>query len=149
MNTRQIEAHMLVAHVYSQLSYCCKLQVGAIVVSEDGGRVISIGYNGTPTGWDNICELPDGMTKPEVIHAEANAIDKLAGCTESAKGGFVFCTHSPCQACATRIANAKVDALFYVTPYRDLAPMEYLKLRGVTVRKLPNKPIYNILQQEM
>jgi dCMP deaminase len=149
MKERQIEAHMTVAYVYSQLSYCCKMKVGSIVVSDDGERVISIGYNGTPSGWDNICELPDGLTKPEVTHAEANAIDKLATCTESARGGFVFCTHSPCQSCAVRIGNAKIDTFYYVTQYRDAEPITYLKKRGVTVTQLPEKQIYKTIQSEM
>ena len=142
MKDRQINAHMLVAHAYSQLSHCCKMKVGCIVVSNDGSRVISIGYNGTPSGWDNVCELPDGTTKPEVIHAEANALDKLTSCTESALGGFVFCTHSPCQYCATRLANAKIDTLYYVTPYSDSDPILYLRRRRVTVTQLPSLDIY-------
>ena len=136
MNERQICAHMDVAHIYAQLSYCERKKVGCVIISSTGDRVISIGYNGTPSGWDNCCEGDDGLTKPEVIHAEANALDKLYTSHDSAEGGYVFCTHGCCIPCAERIANAKIDTFFYTEDYRDAYGLEYLRSRNVNVVKL-------------
>jgi len=139
MKTRQRNIHMKVAHLYSELSYSNKMKVGCILISPSGDRVMSIGYNGTPPGWDNCCETPEGITKDEVIHAEANCLDKLYTTSDSAKQGYMFCTHSPCKNCAERIANAKIKHFFYTTPYRDQKPIDYLIKRGVKVTKLKLK----------
>ena len=101
-----VQAHMRTAENYAMLSHAIRLQVGAIVVKDD--RIISIGYNGTPSGWDNKCENEtyiddfhiEMTTKPEVIHAEANAIAKLAKSNESGEGAYMFITHAPCLSCA-------------------------------------------------
>lgn len=136
MKQRQQAAHMQVAHIYGELSYCNRLKVGCIVVqpSPEGDRVISIGYNGTPPGEDNVCELPDNTTKPSVIHAEHNAIRKLT--QGEAEGAYVFCTHTPCDRCADLMIEAKIDTLFYRHQYRDLAPIERMINQGITVKQI-------------
>ena len=93
--------YMEIAETVSKMSYAKRLQVGAIVVKDN--RIISIGYNGTPAGWDNNCEDENNKTKPEVIHAEANSIMKLASSNESGKGSVMFLTHAPCIDCAKLI----------------------------------------------
>lgn len=135
MNERQKQAHMKVAHIYAELSYCERQKVGCVVISPSGDRVISIGYNGTPPGWDNVCEC-DGKTKPEVIHAEANALDKLYTSTDSAAGGFMFCTHNPCVPCAERIGNAQISTFYYTKDYKNSDGLDYLKKRNVCVEQL-------------
>jgi len=131
MNKRMIEAHMEVAETYAKLSYAKRLQVGAIIVKDS--RVISIGYNGTPSGWDNTCEDENNKTKPEVIHAEANAIAKLARSSEAGENTTMFVTHAPCIECAKLIFGAGIKNLFYKTPYRDNSGVNFLTLCGVEV----------------
>jgi len=134
MNSRMVQAHMAVAETYARLSYAKRLQVGAIIVKDS--RVISIGYNGTPSGWDNKCEDEDNKTKPEVIHAEANAIAKLARSTEAGENATMFVTHSPCIECAKLIFGAGIKKLFYRTPYRDNSGVNFLTLSGVEVNQV-------------
>ena len=119
MKTKYIEAHMKAAEVYSQLSSAKRLQVGCVVVKDN--TIIGIGYNGMPAGWDNVCEneiidanwMVTTKTKPEVIHAEANAITKLARDGESGAGSTLFCTHAPCVQCAKLIYGEKYDRALY------------------------------------
>lgn len=126
-------AYMDVAKRFAQLSSAERLQVGAVVVKDD--RIISIGYNGMPAGWDNCCE-ENGKTKPEVYHAEANAITKLAKSTESGESASMFCTHAPCIDCAKLIAQSGIRELYYDGVYRDDAGLEFLKKYGTLVHKL-------------
>ena len=125
-------AYMRAAHLFSDLSSAERLKVGAIIVKD--GRIISIGYNGTPAGWDNTCEQ-DGVTKPEVIHAEANAISKLARSTESGYGAEMYLTHSPCVECAKLIYASGIVRVFYQTTYRSDAGIEFLRDCGVRITK--------------
>lgn len=143
MNDRQIKAHMSAAEVYANLSYAIRLKVGAIVVKDN--RVISIGYNGTPAGWDNDCEdqtyEEDGFhiilkTKPEVIHAEANAIAKLARTHESGLDSVMFITHAPCMDCAKLIFGAGIKNVFYKHPYRDTTGLNFLEKSGVQTTRI-------------
>lgn len=136
MKDRQRDAHMQVAHIYGGLSYCNRLKVGCIIVQPDpdGDRVISIGYNGTPSGEDNVCELPDNTTKPEVIHAEHNAIRKLK--PGEAEGAYVFCTHAPCQGCADMLIDAKISTFFYKHEYRHTDPMHTMIAAGIIVKQI-------------
>ena len=136
MKFRQQIAHMQVAHIYATLSYCNRMKVGCVIISPKGDRVMSIGYNGTPPGEDNNCECEKGLTKSNVIHAEDNALRKLEETTESAKDGYMFCTHSPCQPCAEKIKEAKIKQFFYMTPYKDTAPLTYLEQNGIQVTQL-------------
>jgi len=133
MKTKFINAFMEVAYTFSKLSSARRLKVGAIVVKED--RVVSIGYNGMPSGWDNNCEeeavWPNGhiahlKTKPEVIHAEANAIAKLAKSTESGDGAVMFLTHAPCMDCAKQIYTAGIKKVYFGSHYRDFAGIDFL-----------------------
>jgi dCMP deaminase len=134
---------MKTAYVFAELSSAIKLKVGAVVVKDD--RIISLGYNGTPTGWDNVCELEiinfqDGSvqlkTKSEVIHAEMNALMKLASSTESGKGAAIFITHSPCMECAKGIYQTGITEVYYTEAYRNVDGIEFLQKCGITVEKL-------------
>jgi len=148
-------AHMKVAETYANLSKAKKLKVGAIVVKED--RVISIGYNGTPVGWDNTCEdeidkkdfyiIDNGgpahgmvttslVTKPEVIHAESNAIAKLARSNESGENAMMYITHSPCFECAKLIHIAGIKKVFYRNQYRSNAGIEFLNKCNIEVKQI-------------
>lgn len=145
-------AHMEVASIYGNLSYAKRLKVGAIVVKDN--RVISIGYNGTPSGWDNNCEdifytspwadeLAGGenityktKTKPEVIHAEANAIAKLARSSESGLNADMYITHAPCMECAKLIYGAGIKNVYYRNSYRDSAGIDFLNKCNVKVEKI-------------
>ena len=134
---------MKAAEGYSELSYAKRLKVGAIITKDD--RVISIGYNGTPAGWDNNCEdeirYPDTegitlKTKPEVLHAEANAIGKLARSSESGINATMYLTHSPCFDCAKLIHVAGINKVFYRTKYRNTDGIEFLNKCNIEVEKI-------------
>lgn len=153
MKEKFINAHLKVAEIYSQLSYARRLKVGAIVVKDN--RVISIGYNGTPSGWDNNCEdmfhtspwadeLAGGenitytlKTKTEVIHAEANAIAKLAKSNESGDNADMFITHAPCIECAKSIFTAGIKNVYYRHQYRDGQGLQFLEKCGVKTKQVP------------
>lgn len=133
MKQRFINMFMTIAETVSQQSSAKRLKVGSIVVKDD--RVISIGYNGTPAGWDNCCEEvieqhEDGgqltKTKDEVIHAEANAIAKLARSSESGLDATMFITHAPCIQCAKIIYGAGIKDVFYKYKYRDDEGLNFL-----------------------
>ena len=133
---------MKAAEVFSELSHARRLHVGAIVVKDD--RIISIGYNGMPAGWENDCETViqhsddtvELKTKPEVLHAETNAISKLARSTESGLGATMFITHSPCLDCAKLIFQSGINSVFYRNSYRSNDGIEFLEKSGVIVEKL-------------
>ena len=138
MKTKYKLAHMRAAHIYAELSTARRLKVGALVVKDD--RIISIGYNGMPKGWDNNCEyeLEDGTikTKPEVLHAETNAIAKLARSTESGLDADLFVTHSPCLDCAKLIYQSGIQRVYYANAYRDDSGINFLKSSGIKVEQL-------------
>ena len=144
MKTKYKLAHMRAAHLYSDLSTARRLKVGALVVKDD--RIISIGYNGMPKGWDNNCEYehyslgnPNDFelkTKPEVLHAETNAIAKLARSNESGLDADLFVTHSPCLDCAKLIYQAGIRRVYYSVNYRDDSGITFLKNSGVEVEQL-------------
>ena len=131
MKQKFIDAYMDVAERFAQLSSAKRLNVGAIVVKDD--RIISIGYNGMPTGWDNCCEDSNNKSKPEVLHAESNAIAKLAKSSESGLGASIFITHSPCIECAKLIYQSGISTVYYKNPYRSSAGIEFLKKSKVKV----------------
>lgn len=130
---------MDVAERFAKLSSAKRLQVGAIVVKDD--RIISIGYNGMPSGWDNNCEdyiqLSDDSittkTKPEVIHAEANAIAKLAKGNESGDGSTMFLTHAPCIDCAKQVYTTGIKKVYYRNSYKDTQGLDFLEKCGVEI----------------
>ena len=128
---------MEIAETVSKMSYAKRLQVGAIVVKDN--RIISIGYNGTPAGWDNNCEDENNKTKPEVIHAEANSIMKLASSNESGMGSVMFLTHAPCIDCAKLIYGSGITQVYYKHKYRDQSGVEFLKKCNVIVELYTNE----------
>jgi dCMP deaminase len=139
---------MDIAQRTAELSHARRLHVGAIVVKDD--RIISIGYNGMPAGWDNDCEdeikWPNGdikflTTKPEVLHAETNAIAKLARSNESGLGGDMFITHSPCLDCAKLIFQSGIKRVFYSKEYRDDTGTQFLKKSGIEVTHIDNNNV--------
>ena len=130
MQSKWINAYMDTAERFAQLSSAERLKVGACVVKDH--RIISIGYNGMPAGWDNICEK-DGKTKDEVIHAEANAIIKLARDGERGVGADLFCTHAPCIQCAKLIVGAGIKKVYFGQYYRDDSGIVFLDNSGVAI----------------
>lgn len=134
MKKKFVIAHMKAAEVYSQLSHGVRLKVGAIVVKDD--RIISIGYNGTPAGWDNNCEDENYRTIPEVIHAEANAIAKLAKSQESGEDSTMFITHAPCVECSKLIYTSGIKKVYFRNHYRDPSGLEFLKKCNVEVEQV-------------
>jgi dCMP deaminase len=122
----------------AQLSHAQRLQVGAVIVHND--TVISYGYNGMPSGWSNICEdvSEDGSlkTKSEVLHAESNAIAKLARSANSGEDADLFVTHSPCMECAKLIYQSGIRRVYYKNNYRDNSGIEFLKKSGVEVHNV-------------
>ena len=149
MKQKFIDAYMDVAERFAQLSSAVRLQVGAIVVKDD--RIISIGYNGMPAGWDNVCEEKvywidgslvddagyyDLKTKPEVLHAESNAVAKLAKSSESGDGATIFVTHAPCIDCAKLIYQSGINTVYYRTAYRDTSGVDFLAKSDVEVIKI-------------
>lgn len=148
MKQKWIDAFMDTAERFAQLSSATRLKVGAVVVKDN--RIISIGYNGTPAGWDNECENEEIIwdndallmgvidrrelkTKPEVIHAEANAITKLARDGESGSGSSIFCTHAPCLDCAKLIYGSGITNVFYRESYRNTDGINFLKKCNISV----------------
>ena len=133
MKQKFVDAYMDVAERFAQLSSAKRLNVGAIVVKDD--RIISIGYNGMPSGWDNVCEHED-KTKPEVLHAESNAIAKLAKSSESGDGASIFVTHAPCIDCAKLIYQSGIAAVYYKNDYRSIQGIEFLVKSNVRIVKV-------------
>lgn len=145
MKQKHIDAHMKVAQIYASLSTAIRLKVGAIVVKDN--RVLSIGYNGMPSGWDNNCEEVIGQvlddnghivetrlkTKPEVIHAEANAIAKLAKSTDSGDGADMFLTHAPCIDCAKQIFTSGIKKVYFGEHYRNEDGLTFLEKCGIEI----------------
>lgn len=128
------QAYMDTAERFGALSTAKRLQVGAIVVKDN--RIISIGYNGMPSGWDNECEDENFKTKPEVLHAEENAIAKLASSHESGKGAEVYITHSPCMNCAKLIYASGIAKVYYKHKYRSEDGIHFLEKCGLEVKQL-------------
>jgi dCMP deaminase len=156
MKQKWVEAFMDTAERFAALSSAVRLKVGAVVVQDN--RIISIGYNGMPAGWSNECETKiycdDGdcseqllpkesnqwmkyklKTKDEVIHAEANAISKLARDGERGLGSVLFCTHAPCVQCAKLIYGAGINTVYYRKAYRDTSGVEFLEKCNIEVKQ--------------
>jgi dCMP deaminase len=158
MKPRMQQAYMQTAKIFAELSHARRLHVGAIVVRDD--RIISIGYNGMPAGWDNNCEDVEYTyderdtvnsdwtynkdtkqwsklkTKPEVLHAESNSISKLARSSESGDGSVMFVTHAPCIDCAKLIFQSGIRQVFYGEEYRSRAGIEFLEKCQVEVKQV-------------
>ena len=137
MKPRLLQAYMRTAETFAELSHARRLHVGAIVVKDD--RIISIGYNGMPAGWDNNCEIEvDGklITRPEVLHAESNAVSKLARSSESGDGATMFVTHAPCMECSTLIYQSGIRRVYFGAAYRDDSGVQFLKQCGIAVEQM-------------
>jgi dCMP deaminase len=152
MKQKWVDAFMDTAERFAQLSSATRLKVGAVVVKDN--RIISIGYNGMPAGWTNECEYEvttfeseygvgsrlvktgELKTKDEVIHAEANAIIKLAKGSDSGDGADLFCTHAPCIHCAKIIYGAGIKKVYYRTSYRDNVGLEFLEKCYIKLEKV-------------
>ena len=119
---------------YAECSTAERLKVGCVIVKDD--RIISIGYNGMPSGWTNICEDGDFVTKQEVLHAEENAITKLARSTESGEGATVFTTHVPCISCAKLLYSSGIIGVYYTHPYRNTEGLDFLKKCKMGIDKI-------------
>tara|TARA_B100000073_G_scaffold144376_2_gene118882 strand:+ start:4600 stop:5019 length:420 start_codon:yes stop_codon:yes gene_type:complete len=130
-------AYLKMAETWGKLSYCKRRQVGAIIVKNR--MIISDGYNGTPTGFENICEDEDNYTKWYVLHAEANAILKVASSTQSCDGATLYVTLSPCRECSKLIHQSGISRVVYSEAYKDLSGVEFLKKAGVIVDQIPLK----------
>ena len=126
-------AYMRMAIEWSKLSYCQRKQVGALIVKDN--MIISDGYNGTPSGFENSCETTEGETKWYVLHAEANAILKLAKSNNSAEGATLYITLSPCRDCSKLIHQAGIVRVVYRDEYKDTSGIDFLKSANVEVEK--------------
>ena len=125
------QRYLEMARIWAQNSYCQRRQVGALVVKN--GMIISDGYNGTPSGFENICEDDNGVTKPYVLHAEANAITKLARSSNNSDGATIYITASPCIECAKLIIQAGIKRVVYGEKYRLMDGIELLERAGIEV----------------
>ena len=130
-------AYLKMAETWGKLSYCKRRQVGAIIVKNR--MIISDGYNGTPTGFENVCEDEDNYTKWYVLHAEANAILKVASSTQSCDGATLYVTLSPCRECSKLIHQSGISRVVYSEAYKDLSGVEFLKKAGVIVDQITLK----------
>jgi dCMP deaminase len=129
------KAYLKMALEWGKLSHCKRKQVGALIVKDR--MIISDGFNGTPTGFENCCEDESGDTKWEVLHAEANAILKVASSTQSAKNATLYITLSPCTQCSKLIHQAGIKRVVYANAYKDNAGLKFLEKAGVTLMNLP------------
>lgn len=126
------DLYMRIADTVAQQSHCVRLKVGAVVVRDN--NIVSFGWNGTPSGFSNVCEDGD-ETHPTVVHAEANAIAKAARSTVSTEGSTIYLTHSPCWTCALSIVQSGIKRVVYREAYRNQDPILLLKGAGVNVEK--------------
>ena len=127
-------AYLRMAQEWSKLSYCKRRQVGALIVKDK--MIISDGYNGTPTGFENICEDDEGYTKWYVLHAEANAILKVAKSTHNADGATLYITLSPCKECSKLIHQAGIKRMVYLNEYKDNSGIAFLEKAGVSIKHI-------------
>lgn len=134
MKEKYLHAYMKTAKVSAECSTATKLKVGCIAVKDD--RIISIGLNGTPNNWSNICEDETGKTLPEVLHAESNMLMKLAKTDGGAQGATVFITHSPCIECAKLLYQSGICHVYYETPYRSNDGISFLQKAGIEIQQL-------------
>ena len=132
MKEKQVKydkAYLKMALEWGELSYCERRKVGALIVKDK--MIISDGYNGTPTGFENICEDDEGYTKWYVLHAEANAIAKVSSSTQSTNGATLYITLSPCKECSKLIFQSGIKRVVYNKKYKDTSGLEFLEKAGV------------------
>ncbi len=133
-------AYLKMAIEWANLSYCKRKKVGAIIVKDR--MIISDGYNGTPSGFENNCEDENGKTNWFVLHAEANAILKIAGSTQSSKGATLYITMSPCKECSKLILQSGIEKVVYMTGYSDDSGLEFLKNAGIELLNITEQELY-------
>lgn len=153
MKKKFIDYYMSMADLTAKLSYAVRLKVGSVIVRDN--QVLATGYNGMPAGWENNCEEKiykidgwqvddegcyDLKTKSEVLHAESNALMKVARSTESSEGATLFCTHAPCIDCAKLIYQAGIKTVYYREQYRSDAGLDFLKQSDVNVHQYSDSP---------
>ena len=129
------KAYLRIAREWGKLSHCERKKVGAIIVKDR--MIISDGYNGTPSGFENYCEDDEGYTKWYVLHAEANAILKVAGSTQSCQGATLYITLSPCRECSKLIHQSGINRVVYQSGYKDNSGLEFLEKAGVELVHMP------------
>lgn len=128
------KAYLRIAREWGMLSHCERRKVGAVIVKDR--MIISDGFNGTPTGFENPCENEEGYTKWYVLHAEANAISKVASSTQSCKGATLYITLSPCKECSKLIHQAGIKRIVYQTGYKDDSGLKFLEKAGVEIEQI-------------
>lgn len=133
---RYDKAYLRMAKTWADLSHCSRKKVGAIIVKE--GMIISDGYNGTPAGFDNCCETDEGDTLWYVLHAEANAILKVAKSTNNCGGATLYLTLSPCKDCSKLVLQAGITRVVFINKYKDTAGIDFLKNAGVEIIHIEN-----------
>ena len=143
MNQKQLRydtAYLKMAIEWAKLSHCKRKQVGALIVKDN--MIISDGYNGTPSGFDNCCEDKEGQTHWYVLHAEANAILKTAGSTHNCKGATLYLSMSPCKDCSKLIHQSGIKRLVYINKYKDLSGLDFLESAGVKIKEFKKENLY-------
>ncbi len=133
---RYDKAYLRMAQTWSELSHCTRKQVGAIIVKD--GMIISDGYNGAPSGFDNCCENELGETHWYVLHAEANAILKVAKSTHNCHGATLYLTLSPCKDCSKLVVQSGISRVVYVNGYKDTSGVDFLKEAGISIEQIEN-----------
>lgn len=132
-------AYLRMTLEWAKLSYCTRKKVGALIVKDR--MIISDGYNGTPSGFENVCEDKEGKTKWYVLHAEANALLKLAASTQSAKGATLYITLSPCKDCCKLIHQAGIKKVIYITAYSDTLGLELMEEAGIEIQQISREEL--------
>ena len=133
-------AYLKMATEWANLSYCKRKKVGALIVKDI--MIISDGYNGTPSGYENNCEDDDGKTNWFVLHAEANAILKIASSTQSCKGATLYITMSPCKECSKLVLQSGIEKVVYMIGYSDDSGLEFLKNAGIELLNIKEQELY-------
>ena len=138
MEDKQLQVdrrYLRMAQIWAESSYCKRLQVGALIVKDK--MIISDGYNGTPSGFDNVCEDENNSTFPYVLHAEANAITKVAASNNNSQGATIYVTHAPCLECSKLIIQAGIKRVVYSTSYRLREGLDLLEKAGIDIDYIP------------
>lgn len=134
-------AYLKMALEWGNLSYCKRKKVGALIVKDR--MIISDGYNGTPSGFENQCEDSDGKTKWYVLHAEANAILKIASSTQSAQGATLYLTMSPCKECSKLVLQSGIKRVVYINEYSDDSGLKFLQEANIEILKISEQTLYD------
>ncbi len=144
MHNKYDVAYLKMALEWARLSYCKRKQVGALIVKDR--TIISDGYNGTPSGFENCCEDENNQTKWYVLHAEANAILKISRSTQSCEGATLYLTLSPCKECSKLIFQSGIKRVVYIQDYSDNEGLSFLKDAGVEILKISKEELENDLE---